>query len=37
MENKNKNILHGYLSIEFALNMLQESALHNTYGEIQAF
>nr|AAR97890.1 cellulosomal serpin precursor [Piromyces sp. E2] len=34
MENKKKNMLYSPLSIEYALNMLQEGANKNTYTEI---
>jgi len=34
MENNKKNMLYSPLSIEYALNMLQEGALNNTYDEI---
>jgi len=34
MENKKKNMLYSPLSIEYALNMLQEGAAENTYAEI---
>ena len=34
MENEKKNMLYSPLSIEFALNMLQDGALNNTYDEI---
>ena len=34
MENNKKNTVYSPLSIEYALNMLQEGALNNTYDEI---
>jgi len=34
LENNKKNMLYSPLSIEYALNMLQEGAVNNTYAEI---